>query len=176
MEELEKKNKDNNSKISVLISRINILQKEQQKINKEMNELKDEFKKIKSNNCNEINNRNILQNLEKKAKTKSTIKYNNSLNILLNNEFSEDIIKENNNFILNENISNKNLNNTYFNNFGRVQRKIIIKRDDKNDNKRGDINENDNNKKLKGKKIDNFKKSPLNGNDKFPKDNNFTIE
>ena len=190
MEELEKKNKDNNSKIALLISKINILQKEQQKINKEMNELKDEFKKIKSKNFNEVNNRNILQNLEKKLKPKSITKYNNSLNnslnILLNNEFLEDIKKEKNNNILNENQTT----------LERIQRKIIIKRDDKSDarksiennyiksgsnktqiiNKRGDIYENKNNKKFKGKKINNLNKTPLDENDKFPQNNSSTMK
>ena len=189
MEELEKKNKDNNTQISFLISKINILQKEQQKINKEMNDLKNEFKKIISNS--ELNsNRNILQNLEKKPKTKSIIKYNNSLNILLNNEFSEDIQKEKNNFILSENQPNNN-NKTYLKSFERVQRKIIIKRDDKNDlrktfdninnksepnniqksNKRDDIYENNSNKKLKRKKINTSIKTPIDENEKFPKNN-----
>ena len=92
------------------------------------------------------------------------------------------------------------MNSTYFNNFERVQRKLIIKRDDKNDirktlenthnkrdlnnfqinnnnnNKMDDI-ENINNKKFKDKKINsNFNKSPIDEDDKFPKNNNYTLK
>ena len=118
MEELEIKNKENSTQISLLIINLNNIQKEQNLINKEMAELKDEFKKIKSKNNN--------------FKTQKSKIFNNKLtSISLNDVFLDEIKKEKNNFLLNENQPHSNFNQALNNDFKRVQKKNIIKRDNK---------------------------------------------
>ena len=171
LDELETKNKNNNSKISFLISKVNTLQKEQIKINKEMIELKKEIEIIKG---------------QKRPKNKN----NNSLFISLNNVFSEEIKKENNNIILNEN-QNDDKSKQIINNNQRIQKKLIIKREDKNDgrksfqinnenillnyNQKQNKNEDKNYNNLKRKELNIKKKIPMDGKDeinKFPKNGN----
>ena len=190
MNELEKKNEDANLKISSLLSQINTLQKEQQKISKEMNELKEEFKNIKSRNkINKLNGKN--KNIYESNSKPKTLNNDNRINISLNNDnFDNDKI---------ERISTKingqepfeNLNQTMKNNFQRVQKRLIIKRDEKNDikknniinqkkinqiKKNNDINNNfmpvdtieqNNNINLKTKKLGFKKKMPLDEKDNF---------
>ena len=181
MEELEIKNEENNTQISLLMSKINSLQKEKNKINKEITVLKDEFKKIKSKY-------NINNNSNFKKQSIKIVKNNNSLNTTLNKVFSEEIKNEKN--FLNENSSNKNFNQTINNNFQKTQKNLVIKRDEKRDlkkyhentgikNKSQIININENNylksrSKLK-KQLNVSKKIPLDEMDKTPQNGNDNI-
>ena len=122
MEELEIKNKENNTQISLLLSKIDSLQREQNKINKEMTELKEEFKKIKFQN-----------NAFKPQKNKIVKNNKNSLSISLNNVFSEEIKKEKDNFLFKDNSPPEKPNQTLNEGFQRLHKKINIKRKDKND-------------------------------------------
>ena len=122
MEELEIKNKENNTQISLLLSKIDSLQREQNKINKEMTELKDEFKKIKTQN-----------NAFKPQKNKIVKNNKNSLSISLNNVFSEEIKKEKDNFLFKDNSPPEKPNQTLNEGFQRLHKKINVKRKDKND-------------------------------------------
>ena len=188
MNELEKKNEDANLKISSLLSQINILQKEQQKINKEMNELKEEFNIIKSRNkINKLNGKKM--EIESNSKTK-TINNDNRKNISLNNDYFDNDKIDRISTKINGQEPIQNLNQTMKNNFQRVQKRIIIKRDDKNDIKinnvinqkkinqiknNNDINnnfmpidtieQNNNNNDLRTKKLSIKKKMPLDEKD-----------
>ena len=178
MEELEIKNKENNTQIFLLLSKIDSLQKEQNKINKEMIELKDQFKKIKSQN-----------NTFKPQKNKIVKNNNNSLSISLNDVFSEEIKKEKDNFLIIANCPTEKPNQGLNNGFQRLQKKINIKRNNRNDkkinysntgskNKNNTINKNANilqNKNNLKKKSMTSKNIPLDDLEKYPQnaiDNN----
>ena len=178
MEELEIKNKENNTQIFLLLSKIDSLQKEQNKINKEMIELKDQFKKIKSQN-----------NTFKPQKNKIVKNNNNSLSISLNDVFSEEIKKEKDNFLAIANCPTEKPNQALNNGFQRLQKKINIKRNNRNDkkinysntcskNKNNTININDNivqNKNNLKKKPMTSKNIPLDALETYPQnasDNN----
>ena len=178
MEELEIKNKENSTQISLLLSKIDSLQREQNKINKEMTELKDEFKKIKSQN-----------NAFKSPKKKIVENNKNSLIISLNNVFSEEIKKEKDSFLFEDNSPLEKPNQTLNEGFQRLHKKINIKRKDKNDmkkyysntgvkNKNNTNNINDNilqNKNNLKKKPMTSKNIPLDALERYPQnasDNN----
>jgi len=190
MNELEKKNEDANLKISSLLSQINTLQKEQQKISKEMNELKEEFKNIKSRNkINKLNGKN--KNIYESNSKPKTLNNDNRINISLNNDNLDNDKIERISTKINGQEPFENLNQTMKNNFQRVQKRLIIKRDEKNDikknniinqkkinqiKKNNDINNNfmpvdtieqNNNINLKTKKLGFKKKMPLDEKDNF---------
>ena len=100
-----------------------------------MNELKEEFNNIKSRNkINKLNGKK-MEIYESNSKTK-TINNDNRKNISLNNDYFDNDKIDRISTKINGKEPIQNLNQTMKNNFQRVQKRIIIKRDDKNDIKR----------------------------------------
>ena len=162
LDELEIKNKDNNSKISFLISKINNLQKEQHKINKEMNELKELFRTIQSKNKIKNNSPNTIAYTEKKQKLSKNLNQSNRLmGFSLNNDNKEIL-----NSVNNEKEQEECLNQTMKN---RVQKNIIIKRDEKNDIR---INSPKFRNKKNNSRINQMKSTVVNHNYNLPYDSN----
>ena len=124
MEELETKNNNNNNKMSLLLSQINNLRKDQQTINKEITQLKEEFQRIKNQNKSDI----IIKEEE----------LINKNNIITTNKNLNQIFIENNkegkiNLFYEVDEPNKNDNQTIPYNFQRIQNNNKMKRDEKSE-------------------------------------------
>ena len=124
LEELETKNNNNNNKMSLLLSQINNLRKDQQTINKEITQLKEEFQRIKNQNKSDI----IIKEEE----------LINKNNIITTNKNLNQIFIENNkegkiNLFYEVDEPNKNDNQTIPYNFQRIQNNNKMKRDEKSE-------------------------------------------
>ena len=124
LEELETKNNNNNNKISLLLSQINNLRKDQQTINKEITQLKEEFQRIKNQNKSDI----IIKEEE----------LINKNNIITTNKNLNQIFIENNkegkiNLFYEGDEPNKNDNQTIPYNFQRIRYNNKMKRDEKSE-------------------------------------------
>ena len=127
IDELEKKNDEANSKIASLLSVVDTLKKEKQKMSLEINELKNEFQKMKSQNIQ----------LNKVKKNNLNNKYNTLNTISLNNKN----LQNNRNNNSNTNEINQNIYETS-RNFERIQKKMFVKREEKSENMKININQN----------------------------------
>ena len=124
LEELETKNNNNNNKMSLLLSQINNLRKDQQTINKEITQLKEEFQRIKNQNKSDI----IIKEEE----------LINKNNIITTNKNLNQIFIENNkegkiNLFYEVDEPNKNDNQTIPYNFQRIRYNNKMKRDEKSE-------------------------------------------